>query len=224
MFSYIPKPQHILIPVIVLLLTAVVTGFFPSWQTTIAFICIAIICLVTGVSIAVSVTLEKYSAYWENIGRDIDKLQNTPPELWGTLGFITPPQTVKLQSNVTGEPGESSYLAIKNFTLNLSPEKMQVVADALLTGTKTLAEGEWKDTAIGQAKMREVKHEMLRAGLIKLRNPRNNLSGFMLTEKGIVYLLEYASDYVKTDPDIQVMLSHANHPPAPGVNVSNIVS
>lgn len=225
MFSYEPKPIHQLIPVLMLLLTAIITGFFPSWQTALAFIVILIICLATGLWIAAAGTLEKYSEYWENVGKDIDKLQKTPPELWGTLGFITPPRTVKIQSNVTGEPGESSDYAMKIFTLNLSPEKMQVIADSLLTGTKTLAEGEWRETVIGQTKMREIKHEMLRAGLIRLRNPKNNLSGFTLTERGIIYLWEYASDWVKNDYSLQELLSHARNPtPSEASSLSNIVS
>jgi hypothetical protein len=212
MFSYVPKPQHILLPIIILLVTAVVTGFFPSWQTGVAFVVVAIVCLVTCVSIAVSITIEKYSEYWQNVGRDIDKLQKTPPELWGTLGFITPPRTVKLQSNVTGEAGESDIYAMKVFTLNLSPERTQVIADGLLTGTKTLAESDWKDTVIGSSKIREIKHELLRAGLIQLRNPKNNLSGFQLTEKGITYFWEYSSEWVKKEYDLQELLRQARNP------------
>jgi hypothetical protein len=224
MFSYIPKPQHIFIPAIVLLLTAIFTGFFPSWQMATAFIVIAAICLAMGISISVAISIEKYSQYWENIGKDIDKLQNTPPELWGTLGFITPPRTVKLQKEVTGQPGESSDYALKIFTLNLSAERMQVIADSLLTGTKSLAEGDWKDTIIGTTKMREVKHEMMRAELIALRNPRNNLSGFMLTRKGVLYLWEYASNYIKEEYSLDDLLSRVNPTPAEELSLPQIVS
>jgi hypothetical protein len=223
MFSYTPKPQHIILPVIILLLTAVVTGLFPSWQTAVAFIIIAIICLAMGVSIAVSISIEKYSTYWENIGRDIDKLQKTPPELWGTLGFVTPPQTVTLRKEMTGEPGYSMDYSMIVITLNLSPEKMQVLANSLLTGAKTLAEGEWKNTDIGQDKIRKVKQEMLDAGLIELRNPRNHLTGYMLTRKGVLYLWEYASDYVKKEVDLDTLLSHVNPTPSGTPLLSNIV-
>lgn len=207
MFSYIPKPQHILIPGLLMLIASVVAGWFPGWQTGLAFIFTAIVCLITGVSIAAAITLEKYTSYWENIGRDIDKLQKTPPELWGTLGFITPPRSVTVSQNVTGEDGESPYYAVKTFKLSLSPEKMQIIADAILTGAKTLAESEWINTEIGQARIREVKHEMLRAGLARLRNPRNNASGFMLTERGVAHLHQYASDWVKADPGLEIMRS-----------------
>jgi hypothetical protein len=212
MFPYTPKPQHILLPVAIMLVTAVVTGFFSTWQTAWAFVFISIICLVMGVCIGIAITIEKYSQYWENIGRDIDKLQKTPPELWGTLGFITPPKHVTVSQNVTGEPGESSYLAVKNFDLSLSPEQMQVLANALLTNTKSLAETDWQNTIIGQTKIREVKHEMLRAGLIARRNPHNERAGFMLTERGVVYLYEYASEWVRADASLEVRLSRVGTP------------
>lgn len=213
MFPYIPRPHHQLIPVCIMLMTAVVTGVFPSWQTGLAFVFVAIICLVTGIWIAAAGTLEKYTDYWDKVGEDIKKLKDTPPELWGALGFVVPPSSVTVKQVVTGEPGESPYYASKTFNLSLSPEKMQVLADALLTRTKTLAEGEWANTVVGQAKIREVKHEMLRAGLIRKRNPRNAASGFMLTERGVAYLYQYASDWVKADSSLEVMLSRVASPP-----------
>jgi len=201
-----------------MLAAAVVTGFSPSWQTGLAFVFIAIICLVTGIWISVAGTLEKYTEYWDKVGEDIKELKDTAPELWGALGFVAPPRSVTVTQTVTGEPGESSYYASKTFNLSLSPEKMQVLADTLLTGGKTLAESEWMNTVIGQAKIREVKHEMLRAGLTKKRNPRNNASGFMLTERGVAYLYQYASEWVKADSSLEVMLSRivATPPPLEG--------
>ena len=224
MFSYISKPHHILLPIFLMLIAAVVTGAFPSWQTAVAFIITAIICLVTCVWIAVAGVLEKYTSYWENIGKDIDKLQKTPPELWGTLGFVTPPKTVTVRNIMTGEPGESVDYTEKIFQLSLSPARMQVLANALLTGTKTLAESDWKDTDIGTDKIRKVKQEMLEAGLIELRNPRNHLSGYVLTRKGVLYLWDFSSDYVREENDLQVLLSQVvNRTPSGIPSLPNIV-
>jgi hypothetical protein len=215
MYPYRAFPWHQLFPVIILLLSAAITGAFPSGPMIIAFIIIAIICLVTGLWIAIAGSLEKYTDYWESVGRDIDKLQKAPTESWGALGFVTPPTSVTVRQNMTGEPGESSYYAEKTFTIDLSPEKLQIIANALLTGTKSLAESEWKDTAIGTTKIREVKQQLLRAGLAKYRNPRNRLDGMDLTERGVTYLYQYASDYVRADPDLQVIASKLlNRPPS----------
>lgn len=197
----------------IILVSAMIAVWFPSNVMIVAFISITLICVVAGIWIAIAGVLEKYSDYWESIGRDIDKLQKTPPELWGTLGFVTPPNHVTVTQNVTGEPGESSYYASKTFSLNLSAERMQVLADALLTGSKTLSEGDWVNTIIGQTKIREVKHDMLRAGLIRQRNPRNKTSGFILTERGVTYLYQYASEWVKADSSLDVMLSRVTTPP-----------
>lgn len=207
MFPYNPHPAHQIIPIILLLIAAVVTGFFPSWQTACAFGVILIITLATGLWIAVSGTIEKYTDYWREVGDDIKKLQNTPPELWGALGFVAPAKSVTLRSNVTGEEGESTYYTEKVFTISLSPEQMQIFADAILTGSKTLAESDWKDTEIGQSKVREIKHEMVRAGLATLRNPKNRLDGYVLTQKGLAYLYQYASEWVRADASLQVMAS-----------------
>lgn len=222
MFPYRPTLWHQIFPILAILFSAVMTGLFPITPMFIAFGAIVFICIIVSVWIAVSDVLERYTNYWENVGRDIDKLQKSPPELWGALGFTVPPQTVRLQSNVTGEPGQSSDYTMKIFTLNLSPEKMQLIADGLLTGAKSLAESDWAETAVGSSKMREVKHEMLRADLIQLRNPKNKLSGFTLTRKGVVYLWEYSSAWVREQYSLEELLSRVNHTPSEELVVSKL--
>jgi hypothetical protein len=215
MFPYRAHPFHILIPAFVLVTGAAIAILFPSWQMTMAFVFISIICLVAGVWIGVAGVLEKYTEYWDSIDDTVKQMQKTPTELWGVMmGFTTSPapQHVKVTQNVTGEPGESPYLAEKVFTLNLSAQQMTVLADGLLTGTKSLAESEWKNTIIGSAKIREVKHQMLHASLINLRNPNNNQSGFMLNERGVAYLYQYASDWIKVDASLEVMVSRVTTP------------
>lgn len=205
MFSdYTPKPQHILIPALIVVLAAVVTGFFPSWQMGVAFGIIAIICLATGVSIAVSIAVEKYSQYWVNVGRDIDKLQKTPPQLWGAVGFQVPPSSIRIQEDVTEEE-ENIYLSIRNAKVSLSPTESQIFADGILSGAKSLSEGDWKNTQLGQTKVREVKHEMLKLKMIAKKNDNNVLSGFVLTKKGFLFLYQYASDWVKADIRVSVV-------------------
>ena len=176
------------------------------------FIVTIVIALVTGVWIAVSGVIEKYTEYWERIGEDMRLLKDTPPQLWGTLGFTVPPQTVSVKSNVTGEPGESPYFAEKTFEFNLSPNEMQVFADGILTGSHSLAEADWKETVLGQAKVRKLKQQMFLAGLIQQRNPRNSLDGFILSEKGLAYLNQFASDWVNNNTDLQVVSNPVTTP------------
>lgn len=187
----------------------------------IAFIAVLIITVATGAWIAIAGILEKYTEYWDSIGYDISKLKDTPPELWGAIGFVTPPQSVTIKRNATGEPGESTYYAQKNFNVSVSPELMQVFANSILTGAKTLAESDWKDTQIGVAKAREVKQEMLRAGLIELKNPRNRQDGFMLNDKGFAYLYQYASEWVKDQINLRVATT-PDPTPLPGPDTPKI--
>jgi hypothetical protein len=213
MYPYRSKPLHQLIPIVLLLLSAIIAGFFPTWQVAAAFIVIAIICLVTGIWIAVAGVLEKYADYWENVGRDIDKLQKTPPELWGSIGFSVPPRSVTVRNITTGEEDKSSYYSEEIFEIGLSPQEMQVFANGILTGAKTLAEADWKNTQIGQTKARKAKHILLQHKYIQLKNPLNNLSGFDLNEKGFDYLYKYASDWALNSIRVKVVRS-PDRPPS----------
>jgi hypothetical protein len=223
MYSYTPHPIHQFIPTSILLVSAVLAGIFPGWQTALAFVVILIVALATGLWIAAAGTLEKYTRYWENVGADIDKLQKTPPELWGAIGFVVPPQSVVVNSNVTGEEGESPYYATKSFEMPLSPQEMQIFANSVLSGAKTLAESDWKDTQIGQTKARKVKQAMFHAKLIQLKNPLNSLSGFDLNKKGFLYLYQYASEWAKADIHVKIVDSPATPAPSARVNTPQIV-
>lgn len=162
------------------------------------FITVTIICLVTGVWIAVSDILEKNTEYWERVGDDIDKLKNTPPQLWGALGFVVPPSSVLVRTDTTKKRGGTAFPSESRREISVSPQEMQIFADAILSGVKTLAEADWKDTQLGQAKVRQIKHDMLREPkLIQQRNPRNKLDGYELNKEGEDFLLQYASEWTR---------------------------
>src|SRR6188474_2690518 len=121
MLRYIPHPLHQLIPASILLITAVVSGLFPSWQMGLTFVAVLVICTVTGVSIAGAIKSEKEREYWDTIGEDVKLLKDSNPDIWYALGFSNPPGSVTLGKNVTGDEGESDIYAWKNYTFSLSP-------------------------------------------------------------------------------------------------------
>ena len=176
------------------------------------FVAVLLICTVTGVSIAGAIKSEKEREYWDTIGEDVKLLKDSNPDIWYALGFNNPPGSVTLGKNVTGDEGESDIYAWKNYTFSLSPTEMKTFADGILTGTKTLAEADWKNTEIGSNKVRDLKHEMFRAGLIELKNPRNSLSGFFLNSQGEMYLYQYASDWVKSETHLHKVDQNTTNP------------
>jgi len=216
MDKYTPRPAHQLIPAIIILIAGMVLGAFDTWQAGVAFVATVIIAIATGLWIAIAGTLEKYTEYWDSVGEDIRRLQKANPNTWHALGFTNPPESVKVQVNVTGEQGESLDYAVKNFSIPVTPAEMATIADSILTGAKTFAESDWKDTEIGQTKIRLVKQEMLRMGFLVANNAKNPRLGFTITQKGLMLLYQYASDWVKTDTNLHVISKPVTTPLSEG--------
>ncbi len=212
MFGYTPKPTHQIIPLLILLAAAIIAGSFPSGYTIVFFFIATIASLVTSIWIAVAGVMEKYTEYWTAIGEDIRKLEKANPDIWYALGFSRPPESVTLKANVTGQPGESMDYTLKVTNLPVSPIEMKIIADGILTGSKTFAESDWVNTQIGQTKIREVKRELIRLGLLAPNSMRNSRLGFSPTEAGKQMLYQYASEWVKDLKEISPPSSSVDIP------------
>lgn len=207
MDHYTPHPAHQFIPFGMLLIAAVIATAFPSWITALVFIAVFISAVVTCVWIAIAGKVREETDYWERIGWDIQELRRSDPEIWQALGFMNPPERVKVDVNVTGEPEESPYYALNSFTLNISPAKMETFANAIITGAKTLSEGDWAGDGklFGSKEFRKFKHELLRGGFTIQNNLKDSRQGFSLTKKGEMLMYHYASEGVKSDVRLRVM-------------------
>lgn len=196
MDRYTPHPLHLIIPFIFIMVSAVIAVFVPSKFTAWAFVGIFVMSVAAGLWIAWAGKIREEGDYWWNIGHDIELLRKSSPNIWHALGFLEPPKNVHLEMNVTGTEGASPYLEVQRVTYNLSPVEMQFFADELLSKKRTLAENEWKHTLIGSTKVRNLKHGLFRDKLIGKVNSNADTQGFLLTDKGVDYLLSYASEWV----------------------------
>lgn len=194
---YTPKPFHQFIPFSLIMVAAIVFGSFPNWGTGSALIAALIIGVRTSIWIANAGEKREESEYWNNLGYDLRQLRHSRPEVWEALGFNSPPTEVYLKSEVTGEQDKSPIMEQENYKFEMSPSELRYMADELLSGKKTLAEKEWIGTPIGSTRVRDIKQKMIVAGLIAKAHPTAKTQGFLLTEKGIRYLWEYADDWAK---------------------------
>lgn len=192
---YTPHPLHQVIPFLFVLVGAAVMGAFPSYSTGAAFVAILIISIRTSIWIARVGEKREETEYWDNLGYDIQKLRTSRPEVWEAMGFIHPPAEVVLYKEVTGEEGKSTVLEMEKHTFGLSSSEMNFLANEVISGKRTLAEAEWIGTPIGSTRIRKVKQEMLKAHLIEKAHASAPTQGFIPTESGVQYLLEYASDW-----------------------------
>jgi len=199
---YTPHPLHLVIPFIMIMIAAIVAALIPSWITFFMFGGVLIMSVAAGLWIAWAGKVREETDYWLNVGNDIVEIRKSSPKIWEALGVDNPPEKVHLEMNVTGMKDASPYLEVKRVTYSLSPVEMQILADNLLMGMKTLAEGDWKHTAIGSTKIRNLKHELFRDKLIGKVNNSATTQGFLLTDNGVKYLLEYASEWVINNFDI----------------------
>jgi hypothetical protein len=199
---YTPHPKHLILLFIFIMIAAVVAAAVPHWTTAVAFVAVVIICVAAGLWIAWAGKTREEADYWWNIGNDIADLRKSSPNIWKALGINDPPEKVHLEMNITGTKDASPYLEVQRVTYNLSAVEMQFLADELLSGKRTLAESEWKHTLIGSTKVRNLKHELLRDKLIGKANNHASTQGFLLTDKGVDYLLKYASEWLVNSFDI----------------------
>lgn len=217
MDKYTPHPAHIVFLLFILTIVAGLAILVPHWVTAVLFI--AALIIITGASlwIAWAGKIREESEYWWNIGHDIDLLRKSSPNIWNALGITDPPKDVHLEMQIVDDIKGKNYPTTKFKTYGLSPAEMQVFADGLLNGTKTLAEGDWKFTVIGTTRVRKLKKQLEEDNLIGQVNNSASTQGFLLTDYGVDYFLEYASQYVKNSFDISrinvITLKPPNHPP-----------
>lgn len=212
---YTPHPIHIVIPVALILIAAAVVGIFPSWATGLAFFAVLAIGIATGLWIAWAGKIREETAYWDSVGYDIHQLKHSEPAIWGALGFREPPpNVVHIRDEVTGDEGESDIYALKQYIItNVSPWKIQKFADDILTGRRTLAETQWTGV-VPQQDVREIKKQMKKLEMIADANPLNPNAGLVLTSKGEKFLLNYASEGVRSNPELRVFKKQG-HTPTP---------
>lgn len=202
---YTPHPAHLIPFFFFLLVFAAIAAYFPSWITSVMFVAVLVICIAASLWIAWAGKIREESDYWWNVGNNIEELRKATPNIWKALGINDPPERVYLEMNTTGLKDKSPYLQVERVTYNLSPVEMQIFADGLLSRRKTLAEGDWKGSEIGSTKVRNLKHDLLRDKLIGKVSNSANTQGFLLTDKGVEYLLSYASEWVVKMFDISAL-------------------
>lgn len=217
MDKYTPHPAHIVFLLFILTIVAGLAILVPHWVTAVLFI--AALIIITGASlwIAWAGKIREESEYWWNIGHDIDLLRKSSPNIWNALGITDPPKDVHLEMQIVDDIKGKNYPTTKYKMYGLSPAEMQIFADGLLTGVKTLAESDWKHTVIGSTRVRKIKTQMLEDHLIGQVNSSTNTQGFLLTDYGVDYLLKYTSGYVRNTFDVSriniIVMKPSDHPP-----------
>lgn len=199
MKSYKARLHHHLFPIGAIVVSAIVCALLPTWQTIIAFV------VITGISVFISRwimiigVINAEEDYWMYVGSSIEKLKKAEPEIWAALGFKEVPIHATIETTVReAETPEHTnpYHTSRYDGVPISPVRLQVFADGILSGRKTLSEGSWKGVIPGP-KYREFQDWMEDKNLIAKVNPEARTQGYILTETGETWLLEHASPNIK---------------------------
>lgn len=196
MNKYTPHPVHQFIPVIMVLVAAGFSIAFPSFQSIIALVTVATISFMTALWISLAGKVKAEEDYWYWVGESVKRLRNAEPAIWQALGFIEPPTYAKIEIKETHGGNESEvenpFYTTKYRDVPISPAVLQTFADNILSGSKKLSEGNWAGIIPGP-KFRKFQDWMEKEKLIAMVNPDAPTQGYILTEAGEDWLLQYAS-------------------------------
>lgn len=196
MKSYKAKLHHHLFPILSIVIAAVAAAALPSWETITAFIAVTYLSIKISEWIRNIGIINAEEDYWMYVGSSIRELKNAEPEIWAALGYKDVPVKARVETTEKQKEKESPYYTSKYDSVPITAVRLQVFADGILSGRKTLSEGSWKGVIPGP-KYREFQDWMESKSLIAKVNPEAATQGYILTEEGEQWLLQHASPHIR---------------------------
>lgn len=193
---YEPHISHHLFPMMAITMSSIICFLFPGWQTIVGFLAITIISVMISYWIVITGKVRSEEDYWTQIGQTIHDLKEAEPEIWQALGFINPPERARITVKRTDpQNADSQFYTTQYLNVPVSPAVLQLFANGILGGRKTLSEGSWKGIIAGPT-YRSFQDWMEAQKFIAKVNPSAPTQGYILTETGEQWLLQYSSNGV----------------------------
>lgn len=203
-FEYVPKPIDLVLSILIMAM-GTATFFRDGW--VVFGVCSFILGLAFGIFSILAMGWSSAARYWQTLDNLVkDIIKSNQPELWAAfwkyINMEPPKQLDKVQVIERTEDKDGNFTTLKFKNLPASPNIMQMIADAVLTGTPfSETEIANRKKIVSTKKFRELQKEFRKNGYLRANVIKDGKEvpsqGYTRTKKGTEVLLEYASESVK---------------------------